>query len=135
MKKVISIFLALLFLGSNLGFSMDTHYCGGHAIKSVLSFGAHDYDCGMENTVSTCESQNTIKKMDCCDDEHQLIQLDDNLHSTSLNLDINPLFVVAFVQVFIQNALQIKEKAELIPDFSPPLPHQNRQVLYQSFLI
>ncbi len=135
MRKIISIVLALLFLGSNLGFSMDTHYCGGHAIKSALSFGAHDYDCGMENAVSACESQNTVKKMDCCDNEHQLIQLDDNLNATSLNLEINPLFVVAFVQVFIQNTLQIQEKTELIPDFSPPLPPQSRQVLYQTFLI
>lgn len=114
---------------------MDTHFCGGHAIKSVLSFGAHDYDCGMENTVPACETQNTVKKMDCCDDEHQLIQLDDNLTSSTQNLDVNPLFLVAFVQIFIQNTLQTQEKAELIPDFSPPLPKESRQVLYQSFLI
>jgi hypothetical protein len=59
-KKHISLFLAFFLLVSNIGFSVDVHYCGGEIASFEPSFW------------KTFESQNTVEES-CCIQEASTI--------------------------------------------------------------
>ena len=47
MKRILSILLAILMLTTNMSITFATHYCGGKAVKSSISFGHDELSCGM----------------------------------------------------------------------------------------
>lgn len=138
MKKVVSIILAALLLVSNIGFSKNVHYCAGIAVKSTVSVGLHKLDCGMQGMDLNCESdysdQTTVQKRSCCENEHQIFQLKEEV-KVQPSYELQPLFVVAFVHtflvpVFVSSAEQTNHTA-----YTPPIWDKDLNILFQNFLI
>ncbi len=139
MKKIISISLSLILLLGNMGFSVATHFCGGHAVKR-LQAGGGTFECGMKESgdrVVVCEREgihfNTSK---CCDNLQQIVQTDDTCPLDVVSLaasdspDVSPTFSFDF-----PSYLPHAQSRALFYYPPPPLPEKDRQVLFQTFLI
>jgi hypothetical protein len=139
MKKMTSILLAITLLFSNIGFAINTHYCGGYAIGSSFSVGVSDLDCGMPAMEATCEMKTSnsegIDAAPCCQNTHQILQLEDDVKVTS-ELQLPAL---KFLAVF--NSLVLRVNPSVLVNkiahfnFRPPLPKSNIQIRFQTFLI
>ena len=84
-KAVLSIFLVVVFLASNVQLHIGTHYCGGHAVKSELMFGSLSLDCGMTEMEKSCESNSKpisvhFTQKDCCQNSYHAIQIDEDFN-------------------------------------------------------
>lgn len=139
MKRAFAISLAILMLTFNLGFSLNTHFCGGEPVKTSFTLGLHNPDCGMAKMEKKCgdmpANADQLSEKPCCENQHQMLQLDEDLKIQSSKTSINPVFVIAFVQVFAQQFSFVDQTFVPFIDYSPPLPDKNIQVLFQTFLI
>ncbi|HCQ14908.1 MAG TPA: hypothetical protein DIU20_01525 [Cryomorphaceae bacterium] len=138
MKKVFSIFLAILMLVSNIGIAANTHFCGGEAAEHTLSLGIEHLDCGMAEMETSCSSENgfdSLKAKPCCDNQHDLLQLDEDATLIQFSPEINKTFIAAFIHSFVVQIFYFVEKESFYLNYSPPLLKQDVQVLFQSFLI
>lgn len=126
-------------LTSNVGLSMATHYCQGQAVESKLVFGHESLDCGMQKMNEVCEIDSSqsehLKSKPCCENEYQTLQLDENVKSQSNVKLTNPVFLVAFVHAFIKRLVFNDQAPVQFADYTPPLPDEDIQVLFQTFLI
>ena len=126
-------------LVSNIGFAMNTHFCGGEAVETTFTLGLGNPDCGMAKMEQPCQDmpsdQEQVKPKPCCENKHQVIQTDDTAKIQSSSPVINPVFFAAFVQVFIQPIVFADKSQTQLSDYSPPLPEKDVQVLFQTFLI
>lgn len=124
---------------SNIGFSMNTHFCGGEAVKTSFSLGIQNPDCGMENRDEGCESNSHAEKQNkpspCCENQHQMLQLDENIDLKSSSIVINPVFFIALIHAFVQPLIFTEQDFNQSSLYSPTIPDKNIQVLYQTFLI
>jgi len=138
LKKAISIFLSFLLLASNVGFAINTHFCGGKAVKTTFSLGIHNPNCGMEED-ETCSFQASnktqLQSKPCCLNQHQLLHIDDAGKLKSLSIHINTYPIPAFLPTFFQPFLMLKQNNLLSLNFLHSLPDKDRKVLFQSFLI
>ncbi|MFT6879590.1 MAG: hypothetical protein ACJARG_000516 [Arcticibacterium sp.] len=140
MKKTISITLASLILFSNMGFTIATHYCGGHAVKSEVSFGVHHLDCGMptmdgQETLVSNDGQQFFTE-DCCDNLVYQLDIQDDYQSNVERVTLNPDFSIVFVYAFFSNYFPFLERHKRYTNYTPPpLIKQDVQILFQSFLI
>ncbi|MTB50409.1 hypothetical protein [Lewinella sp. W8] len=82
MHKLLHILLASLVLFGSAGVTVSRHLCMGE-LKSVAIFGEAE-KCHKEQKKAHCpfhpapvEEENDSKKKGCCDDEHELVQIDD----------------------------------------------------------
>ena len=105
---------------------------------SELSFKATHIDCGMEQKTPDCDSaehHHNLKQKSCCDNQYELLQLDEDFSivKSGLNLDLD--FTVAFVHIFIFNALLLEPNSTGEAVYSPPVLKQDHQILFQTFLI
>ena len=81
MLQVLHLFLAILVLLGSAGVTVNRHFCMGK-LKSVAIFGEAE-KCHKEQTKKSCpfhpavEEQPEGKKKGCCDDESNLVQIDD----------------------------------------------------------
>lgn len=127
-------------LVSNVVFSLNTHYCGGKAVKTSFSIGLHNPDCGMAETEPGCgeipaQQGNEINQKPCCENTHQVIQMDEDADISSSKVSINPAFVIAFTHAFVHALLYADPTLVHNTDYVPPIPDRDIQVLFQSFLI
>ncbi|MEQ8518626.1 MAG: hypothetical protein RLN79_07780 [Cytophagales bacterium] len=138
-KRIISISLALLMLVSNVGFAMNTHFCGGKAVKTNFTLGLHNLDCGMSEMEYACEklptSDEHVKTEQCCENKHQILQLEDCVEFQNSFGNVNPLFVATFIQTIIEQLNLVDDAQSRFAEYSPPLPDKDIQVLFQAFLI
>ena len=103
MKRLASFILAFIFLGSNLGFAVGTHFCGGHAMDAEVVLGHTDLSCGMmpEVTPAPHQHKQSLNTIPCCKNEFQSLQLEDDLQNTLTKIapepiaSLAPLFVLA----------------------------------------
>lgn len=105
MKRIISISLGLLMLVSNVGFTMNTHFCGGEAVETSFSIGLHNPDCGMPDMDRDCETipytEEQIKSKPCCENQHQLLHLDENADVQATSVEFNPVFLLhSYIRLF-----------------------------------
>lgn len=140
MKKLISIFLAILMLASNVGIAANTHFCGGKAVKRSISLGFEHLDCGMDQTKRACSvtdnQEDKLQSKPCCENQHELFQLSDEVTAQHQNdLQLNKTFVAAFIHTFVVQLFSYGETTPNLPYYSPPELKQDVQVLFQTFLI
>lgn len=139
MKKLISIFLSLLMLASSMGLAVNTHYCGGEAMSSQLTLGQVHTNCGMENMGKSCTNKDITslsQSNSCCQDEYISLDTDDATDHKVVVEQVNPEFVLALTFSFLGIDPFFQDTNNLTyRDYSPPLYQQDRQVLFQSFLI
>ncbi len=124
-------------LGSNIGFTMNTHFCGGKVVETSFSIGFHNPDCGMEDMdcdfIPSTEKQ--LKQKPCCENQHHLVQGDETTNILLSDSNISSLFLITFFHSFI-DPISVNDEAILnTPYFPPPLPEKDIQVLFQTFLI
>ena len=150
MKKVLSIFLLIVFLTGNVGLTLANHYCGGHISEQSLMLIEHDFGCGME-TMEDCDKEaptcpmhqkkqedptkQNLKADNCCDNQFSELKIKDNFQSEKTTGQLNINFIIAFVYSFTQ--LNFNEHVSPVTyyDISPPLPPVDIIVRVQSFLI
>jgi hypothetical protein len=136
-KKIIAISLVIILIASNVGLSVNTHFCGGEAVERSLSIGIDRLSCGMPEAIkeTSTSSNSLLQAKSCCEDAHQLVELDEDAETTTLSSLINVPFLVAFTTNFIA---PIHFTAATTPKYAhhyPPIPKPDLQVLFQSFLI
>ena len=139
MKQVFAIFLSLLMLTTNVGITFATHYCGGKAVKTSISLGQDDLDCGMANMDTPCKDQPkspTIKRKNCCENQYTQISIEDDYNNPAVvkapvDFQFVAVFVVTYFNLYSFNA---STEAEYT-GYSPPLLDLDIPVLIQSFLI
>ncbi len=125
-------------LASNIGIASNTHFCGGEAVEHTLSLGIEHLDCGMAETEQSCSSANGHDQLNakpCCDNQHDLLQLDEDVTLIQQAPEVNKTFVVAFIHTFLVQVFSFEKKESFYLNYSPPLLKQDVQVLFQSFLI
>jgi len=127
-----------MILLSSVGLAKTIHLCMGMEMESAIGFSTTTIDCGMAKKKADCHSNadSTSKdEADCCDEEFELLVLDQELQKSTLHLDYSPEFVVSLIYTFLGISIFPSETNENYTDYPPPVLRQNLQVLHQSFLI
>ena len=76
-RRFLSLLLAFLLLGTNLGLAVNAHFCGKVAVERTLSFGEEHLHCGMEQPAmasvdkSSCDT--LLLTAACCHNQHDLL--------------------------------------------------------------
>ena len=117
-----------------MGFTMATHYCGGHAVETKITMGQAQVGCGMEEETQPCESP-VIQQKSCCEDEYISMSIEDDFNSNVTSVELNSIFLFTFTYAFFNLQPSVEDKKTVLPDTSPPPLKQSRQVLFQTFLI
>ena len=131
-----ALFLSLLILGSQVGFAVSTHYCGGKVSDRAISIIEEKVSCGMESLENNCPSMAYgISEKSCCEDESTVYQLDEDFQKKQRSFEVE----TEFLAVFVAHYFLLFEQDQAIEDYSklapPPLIQQNNQVLFQTFLL
>ncbi len=135
-KKIISIALIIILIASNIGLSMNTHFCGGKAVETSFSIGIDRLTCGMPQSEKTpLSSETSFQAKPCCEDQHQVLEVDEKAEAKTITSVISVPFLVAYTTLFILPAFAVDVEKPHFPYYSPPIPKQDAQVLFQSFLI
>jgi hypothetical protein len=89
--RFFNIFLATLVLIGSVGLPVNRHFCMGE-LKSVAIFGEAE-KCHKDQAKKQCplhpapaEEKVDGKKKNCCNDEHELVQIDDQEPTTTIAL-------------------------------------------------
>ncbi|MDH5397412.1 MAG: hypothetical protein OEX02_04655 [Cyclobacteriaceae bacterium] len=137
-KKALTIFLSVLILAGQMGFTLATHYCGSYVMETRITLGEEELDCGMDEKESDCEGDNSATRIKnhCCDNHFQTFNLDDVNSENHRQVNVNiPLFFVLAAND-LHTAPDFDSSSFLIQHlYSPPLLKQDFPVLFQSFLI
>lgn len=122
-----------------MGFTMYTHYCGGQAVDAIFSMGNRNSDCGMEDNTDGCpqneQSENQIQSIPCCENHLQILQLDENVVVQADNQTDNSVCITAWVYSTFRHFISSDYTTLHYSYFTPPLPEQDIQILFQTFLI
>jgi hypothetical protein len=98
MRKVLSIPLIILILGSGMTLNVATHYCGGVVAATRVSFSSRLASCGMETPAVNKLTADAISKH-CCEDKISAYSFDTN-YVPSCYFVVNPdLHVVHYEYV------------------------------------
>jgi hypothetical protein len=102
LKKHISVLLAVLILGSNVGFAFNVHYCGGKISSISLSSQA----VSSIQEAKGCCLEKAIKKESCCKDKKILLKekADDSIIK-SFSFQFDSFFLVPEYQPYVFNAV------------------------------
>jgi len=136
MKRVISILLTIIFLTSNVGVALATHYCGGKVFKQSIVFDGVQLNCGMEKSSNlSCVQFETTITDNCCKNEVQRFKIKDRYNDSTAKVILSAQFVKVFLASYIELvAFETKVHATYL-HYNPPLPDRDISVLIQSFLI
>lgn len=139
MKKIISIFLSILMLGSSSGIAYAQHFCSGMEMVAEVTLGEKNLSCGMDSHApkTDCEDEETIPEAhDCCKNQITKIQTDENFAKASFDLKLNKTFVATLVSVFVLQEVEIASAQKtFFADYGPPLLERDLNILYETFLI
>jgi hypothetical protein len=127
-----------MILLSSVGLAKTIHLCMGTEMESAIGFSTSHIECEMAKKKPNCHSEKDSsehEENDCCDEEFELLILDQDLQKSTLNLDYSPEFLVSLVYSFLGLAIFPVETNENYTDYPPPLLRQDLHVLHQSFLI
>lgn len=108
----------------------------GMEMDQAIGFSTTHIDCEMAKAPKDCHSTtDSNSKEDCCDEEYELLVLDQEIQKGKFQLDQSFEFVVAFVYTHL--GLSLFEETSLVAfsDYPPPIPQEDLQILFQSFLI
>jgi hypothetical protein len=124
---------------SSMGFTLSTHFCGGHAVESALAIGDTNLDCGMMDAMQKPvdhENSNTIvSESACCSNEYSEYNIEDDYSAGLTSVDVNNTFLFAFAYTYLSPDLnEIDHNRPYIYYDYPPLI-TDIHVLNQSFLI
>jgi len=110
----------------------------GTEMESAIGFSTTEIECEMAKKKPTCHSEkqsSNHEENDCCDEQFELVVLDQDLQKAQLALDYSPEFVVSLVYTFLGVSFFSIENQTNYQNYPPPILRQDLQVLHQSFLI
>ena len=94
MQRLLSLFLALLTLVGSIGVTVNRHFCMGE-LKSVALFAEAEVCHRAAAPACPLHAAAAVTSPDdCCNDEHELVQLDDDrqlIDGYDLPADVIPL--------------------------------------------
>ena len=116
-----------------MSFTMVTHYCMGMKLKSKIAVGHDKLGCGMDMDHDSHEDGDAENH--CCDNEYLTVEVADDYqpNTTEYALDVPLAAAILFTYFYFEP--RVPEKPLIPADVSPPPQHQDRQILYQTFLI
>jgi hypothetical protein len=128
--------MIILLVSSQVGLAYGTHFCAGKEVKSKVILGHEHLECGMEFSPGSCDSpdQTHFSKSSCCDNELISPQIEDDMQQVKAAVDVNPVFIQAFVHAFVVQ-LHADEVTTRFIDYSPPWISHDFHSLNQVFLI
>lgn len=138
MKRIIAISLAGLMLLSTLGLNMATHYCGGQAVISTLTFGHEHLDCGMGEAKLDCSLQSSLpsfQKQTCCENNYATLHIEDEFKSGSQLHQIQSPFVLVEISFSDDLFATAAASPQKYSKYLPPLIERDKQVFLQTFRI
>ena len=127
-----------MILLSSVGLAKTIHLCMGTEMESAIGFSTSHIECEMAKKKPNCHSEKDSsehEEKDCCDEEFELLVLDQDLQKSTLNIDYSPEFVVSLIYTFLGISTLSTETSIDYTNNPPPLLRQDLQVLHQSFLI
>lgn len=129
-------------LTTSVGLVHNTHICGGEVLEDSFSLGAEELSCGMEALRRNCahltahsQREQHMHSQPCCENEHQLLRYEEDARPNAPTEILAPVFLQAFVQVFVLPLPVFEKPLGVVLDKAPPLPRFSRQILFQTFLI
>lgn len=135
--KIIATLMAFVVLFSTMSFTINSHFCGGSLVG--VSYFVKAKTCGMETKQESQINKKdcVVSKKNCCKDETKVIQGQDNLKDSSLNiLSFNQqVFILSFVYSYINILKEVHDKVIPFKDYSPPFVVKNIQLLDELYLI
>ena len=140
MKRFFSIFLTLVFIFTNVGYSLATHYCRGEIYKQGLFFlYANDLSCGMDKSdqhTNCAHHGSAVSKKHCCEDDWQIFQITDDYTSVSTHQIADADVQVSIYSISLNDLLFASENFSFeYYNYRPPLLQRDISVLVQSFLL
>ena len=139
MKIITTISLILLMLTSSIGLSVNTHFCGDKALMTSVSLGLEHTDCGMDNMDEPCETKSIsdlqIVSEKCCENQIQIIQLDESIDLLSTSTKVNFIVFVSFIHSFGPTLFYPDQVITQNIEYPFPTPEKDAQILFQTFLI
>jgi len=123
-----------------MGWAVNTHFCGGHAVKTSFSIGIKHLDCGMKNIKVSCENalmqSAQFSKTPCCENQSQQLEIDDNRPAVGFYFQtidfVSPPFKA---RLFTHFPVSQRNTTESLSRPPPLLNQSNFQVLFQNFRI
>lgn len=121
--RLLHTLLAILVLLGSAGVTVNRHFCMGE-LKSVAIFGEAE-KCHKEQTKAHCpfhpapQEETEGKKKGCCDDESELVQIDDQ---EQLTPDVSPV-LTAWVADF----------PPLLFNYLPPHPRPRKNTNFENY--
>ena len=105
----------------------------GMKLKSKIAVGHDKLGCGMDMDHESHEGDDSENH--CCDNEYLPLEVADDYQPVSNDHSLNvPVAAVILFTYFLFEPI-VPEKPLIPADISPPPQYENRQVLYQTFLI
>lgn len=127
-KKIASLLLLLVLLTTSTGYSTYTILCQMTGGSYSYAFEKH---CCCLST-----DQHADSAVMCCEEEAEFIQLDVETSVSELQIDLNPVFFVAWIQYQVNQLFPVKDSnTSGYFNYSPPLIERDIPVLVQSFLL
>ena len=139
MKPFRATILMLILLFGNMGLTIATHYCSGHAVATsvLLTPGAPGCEMGKLMSICTRESQDekSFARQTCCTDDFQKMDLsEENVQTTITTHELSSIefnYPDNRVEVFSPDFV-VRNLSQT--DISPPKT-KDICILIQSFLI
>lgn len=138
MKRLVSFILAFIFLGSNLGLAMGTHFCGGHVMETEVILGHADLSCGMmpESPAHHADHPHdqNIHAIPCCANEFQSLNIQDDFQSSSLKVVVEEIAALLPI-IEVPDFTNLFPTNNPLPLYSPPIRTGEVTILFQVFRI
>lgn len=120
-RKIGHIAISALFLLLTLGFTVSRHYCGG-ALVHVALFSDEASSCSEGGM--TCEADG------CCQDEHQVFQLDEDYAAPAVQEHVTYFQVIlAEFLVPVVGSIYLLEANSAFTPAEPPPPREVTNLL------
>ena len=133
-RKISAILMSAMVLLSTMSFTVDMHYCGDKLVD--MAFFKEAKNCGMEQMKPTKECGDKMEKKSCCTDKQIMIEGEDDLKDSPVNLTIEQqVFLASFVYSYYNLLQPADAPSNSFAGHPPPLIEKDYQVLYETFLI
>lgn len=140
MRRFISISLAMIVLITSIGFTVNTHYCGGRVMERSLTLIKEHLNCGMNSWDINCtpvERNGThLRKKVCCVNQHEQFQLDETGELPTSFWLTDPVFLTTDFSSQHCTGM-IAGRISSISSYKkpPPVTKPSRRILFQTFVI
>ena len=132
-QKIMAFSMAVIVLFSTMSFTVDMHFCGDTLVDTAIFTKAQT--CGMEMQNATNTDCSTVKK-DCCSEHQIILKGQKELQNASDYVTLEQqLFVVSFIQSYLNLFKGAIKKATPFKNYSPPLVVKEIHKLDEVYLI